>query len=272
MLRTNAWKRWTPSLPTRTWSTTQTEVDRSPGPTKGGACLVGWRIDLGTPRLADLYRISPRHDGSFFCLFAVSTSHADPSTVPHDEESSSSAKETDDCGTSERLTDPPMTWISSTEEGTWMSVDVHDNLIVFDLLGDIWTIPLSGGQATQLTSGPAWDSEPRFSPDGAQIAFVSDGDGNEQLWIMNSDGTEAKAFTQEPTARVTDPVWDPNGSWLIGRRRTVDTRSIGVTELWQYHLDGGAGFALTSKECASPCRGVHNQWDSHLVLFSQRSL
>lgn len=131
-------------------------------------------------------------------------------------------------------------------EGTWMSLSAHDDTLVFDLLGDLWTLPLSGGEARRLSSGPAWDSEPRWSPDGQWIAFVSDRGGNEQLWRMKADGSEATQVTHEEEARVTDPVWDPAGDYLIGRRRTVDTRSIGVTELWQYHLDGGKGFALTS--------------------------
>jgi imidazolonepropionase-like amidohydrolase/Tol biopolymer transport system component len=155
-----------------------------------------------------------------------------------------------------------------TNEGTWMSVSVHANTVVFDLLGDIWSIPLSGGDATQLTDGPAWDSEPRFSPDGTRIAFVSDGGGNEQLWLMEADGSDAKAFTKEKNARVTDPVWDPDGPWMIGRRRTVDTRSIGVTELWQYHLDGGDGFALTSKD-DHPHAG-ESTTDGERIWFSSR--
>ena len=84
-----------------------------------------------------------------------------------------------------------------TNEGTWMSVSVHGESVIFDLLGDLWTLPLTGGDARRLTEGAAWDSEPRFSPDGQRIAYVSDAGGNEQLWIMNSDGTEAKQFTNE---------------------------------------------------------------------------
>ena len=135
-----------------------------------------------------------------------------------------------------------------TQEGTWMSVSVHGDRLIFDLLGDVWTLPIAGGQATRLTSGAAWDSEPRFSPDGTRIAYVSDADGNEQIWTMNADGTNRTPLTSETTARVTDPVWDPNGPWILARRRTIDTRSIGVTEVWQYHPDGGNGVALTSKD------------------------
>ena len=164
---------------------------------------------------------------------------------------------------------PVHTATIDTTEGTWMSVTVHGQTVVFDLLGDLWSIPLAGGEATRLTSGAAWDSEPRFSPDGSQLAFVSDGGGNEQLWIMDADGSDARQVTDEEQARVTDPVWDPDGPWLLGRRRTVDTRSIGVTELWQYHLDGGPGFALTSKD-AHPHAGEMTTGGRHL-WFSSRA-
>lgn len=200
----------------------------------------------------------------FFCMFAISISLADEATTgtASPDESSAEWDIRDAYG-------PTHDVEISTSEGTWMSIDVHDNLIVFDLLGDIWSLPLSGGQATQLTHGPAWDSEPRFSPDGQKIAFVSDGDGNEQLWTMNADGSDASVFTSEQTARVTDPVWDPNGPWLIGRRRTVDTRSIGVTELWQYHLDGGEGFPLTSKD-DHPHAGESTTSGTHIWFSSRR--
>src|SRR5262245_33272888 len=60
-------------------------------------------------------------------------------------------------------------------EGTWMSVDVSPDgqTLVIDLLGDIYSLPIAGGAATALTSGPAWDSQPRYSPDGKTIAFTS---------------------------------------------------------------------------------------------------
>ena len=62
------------------------------------------------------------------------------------------------------------------EEGTWISLDVSPDgeSIAFDLLGDIFLLPIAGGEAIPLTSGPAWDMQPRFSPDGARIAFTSD--------------------------------------------------------------------------------------------------
>ncbi|HVM22628.1 MAG TPA: amidohydrolase, partial [Sphingomicrobium sp.] len=73
-----------------------------------------------------------------------------------------------------------------TSSGTWMTVDVSPDgrEIVFDLLGDIYVMPISGGQARPLTSGHAWDMQPRFSPSGTEIAFTSDRGGGDNIWIM----------------------------------------------------------------------------------------
>src|SRR5437899_1317898 len=63
-----------------------------------------------------------------------------------------------------------------TDEGTWISVDVSPdaNKVVFDLLGDIYLMPISGGSATLLAGGPAYESQPRFNPKGDKISFTSD--------------------------------------------------------------------------------------------------
>jgi len=153
-------------------------------------------------------------------------------------------------------------------EGTWMSVDAHGGTLVFDLLGDIWTLPAAGGAATRLTDDAAWDSEPRWSPDGRTLAFASDRDGNEQIWLMDADGSDLRKLTDESEARVTDPVWDTDGQRLIVRRRTVDTRSIGVTELWQVDLEGGKGQRLTSLD-EHPHAGETTVAGRHLYFSSR---
>jgi dipeptidyl aminopeptidase/acylaminoacyl peptidase len=158
-----------------------------------------------------------------------------------------------------------------TTTGTWMSVDVHHGVVILDLLGDLWTLPIAGGDARRLTSGVSWDAQPRWSPDGTHIVFVSDRGGNENLWIMDADGTNARALTTESDARVTSPVWDPSGQWIVARRRTVDTRSIGVTELWQWHIDGGKGFRLTSLDAHPHAGEVTFSADGRWLYFSSRS-
>jgi dipeptidyl aminopeptidase/acylaminoacyl peptidase len=84
----------------------------------------------------------------------------------------------------------------TTDEGTWMSIDMSPDgkQIVFDLLGDLNLIPSTGGDAKRLTSGPAWDCQPRFSPNGKQIAFISDRNGSDNLWLINVDGSQLGAY------------------------------------------------------------------------------
>ncbi|WP_332911026.1 hypothetical protein [Algoriphagus boritolerans] len=75
----------------------------------------------------------------------------------------------------------------NTKEGTWMSVDVSPDgkTIAFDLMGDIYSIPFEGGKATPITTGIAYETHPRFSPDGERILFTSDRAGNDNLWYID---------------------------------------------------------------------------------------
>lgn len=136
-----------------------------------------------------------------------------------------------------------------TDEGTWMTVDVSPDgrTIVFDLLGDIYVMPITGGEATRLTSGPAYDVQPRFSPDGKRIAFTSDRDGLDNLWVMDADGSNPRQITKERERQVFDPVWTPEGDYLIGRKHYRNTRSLGSGEMWLYHVGGGNGLQLTKR-------------------------
>ena len=79
---------------------------------------------------------------------------------------------------------PTRTLTFTTRQGHWMSVDVSPDgrTLVFDLLGDIYTMPITGGKATALTRGMGFDAQPRFSPDGKKIVYVSDRDGGYNLF------------------------------------------------------------------------------------------
>jgi tricorn protease len=67
--------------------------------------------------------------------------------------------------------------------------------LAFDHLGDIWTVPTSGGVARPLTRHPAKDTEPKFSPDGREIAFISDRDGSRQVYVMPASGGTPRQVT-----------------------------------------------------------------------------
>ncbi len=134
-----------------------------------------------------------------------------------------------------------------TDEGTWLHLDVHPDgqRIVFSLLGDLYLLPIAGGDAERITSGPAYDVQPRFSPDGRQIAFASDRSGIENLWVCGLDGAGARALTHEKEVTVSAPAWSPDGSYVVGRKRITDTSSVASVELWLWHAQGGQGVQLT---------------------------
>jgi Tol biopolymer transport system component len=160
----------------------------------------------------------------------------------------------------------------SVEEGTWLGVDVSPDgqSVLFDLLGDIYEVALAGGSAHALTSGAAWDTDAHYAADGLSIAFTSDGAGNENLWWMKRDGTEARALTAEKVDRYTDPVWAPEAGWFLGRRRSTDTRSIGVQELWMFHEQGGAGARITDKGVDPHAGEAAFSPDGRFIWYSTR--
>ena len=142
-----------------------------------------------------------------------------------------------------------------TDEGTWMNLDVSRDgkTIVFELLGDIYTVPVTGGDATLLAGGRAWDRQPRFSPDGQWIAYASDKDGTSNLWIMRADGSDAKQLTKEAFSVVSQPVWAPDGRYILVRKQVDNLMTFYSTELWLVHRDGGSGMKLTeSTKYANP--------------------
>ncbi len=142
----------------------------------------------------------------------------------------------------------PAVWADiDVDEGTWMSVDVSPDgsTIVFDLLGDLYTMPIGGGAAKAITSGMSWDMQPRFAPDGKSIAFISDRSGSDNLWIMAPDGSDPKQVTKE--TEIASPAWTPDGQFIAVRKHFTTQRSIGAGEIWLYHRTGSAGLQMTKR-------------------------
>jgi Tol biopolymer transport system component/imidazolonepropionase-like amidohydrolase len=128
----------------------------------------------------------------------------------------------------------------TTDEGTWMSLDVSPDgkMIVFDLLGDIYTVPMTGGSATRLTSGSGFDGQPRFAPDGKSIVFVSDRSGSENMYLIDPDGQHLRPLTRGPNQAYVSPEFTPDGQYIVVSRSN---------DLWLYHKDGGSGLRLTGQ-------------------------
>ena len=158
-------------------------------------------------------------------------------------------------------------------EGTWMNLDVSPagDSLVFDLLGDLYVLPLSGGEARRLTHGPALDIQPRYSPDGRHIAFTSDRAGGDNLWIMPADSGDAWQVTKESFRLVNGPAWTPDGEYLLGRKHFTSTRSLGAGEVWLYHRSGGSGLQLTKRKNDQQDQGndIAVSPDGRYVYFSE---
>jgi imidazolonepropionase-like amidohydrolase/Tol biopolymer transport system component len=136
-----------------------------------------------------------------------------------------------------------------TSSGTWMSLDVSPDgrTIAFDLLGDIYLLPMEGGEARAIDSGHAWSMQPRFSPDGSEIAYTSDAGGGDNIWIMGIDGSEKRQLTKEDFRLLNNPAWSPNGDYVAARKHFTTTRSLGTGEIWLYHRNGGAGIPVVER-------------------------
>lgn len=127
-----------------------------------------------------------------------------------------------------------------------MSLDVSPDgrTIVFDLLGDLYTLPITGGEATRITEGPAFDSQPRYSPDGKTIVYTSDGTGAENLWLVDATGGHPRALTRDEGSQFISPAWTPDGNYIA-----VSKSSAGIGgstyDLYFYNRNGGTGIKLT---------------------------
>ena len=99
------------------------------------------------------------------------------------------------------------------------AVDVSPDgkTIIFDLLGDLYTMPIEGGTATRIMGGLSFESQPAWSPDGKTIAFLSDRTGVENLWIANADGSNPRAVSKD--GRTNDRPADHGVAGVDAGRR-----------------------------------------------------
>src|SRR5262245_5461231 len=132
----------------------------------------------------------------------------------------------------------------TTDEATWLSLDLAPDgkSMLLEIAGDLYTLPIEGGEARAVLTGPAFESQPRFSPDGKWIAFLSDRSGAENVWIARPDGADAKKLSDDKDCEFASPTWSADGRYVIVSRTNWGQSTY---ELWMYHVDGGAGVQLT---------------------------
>jgi Tol biopolymer transport system component len=132
----------------------------------------------------------------------------------------------------------------TTDEGSWLSLDITPDgeTIIFDLLGDLYALPISGGQATRITSGLGFDSQPVVSPDGEWLAFISDRSGSNNLWVAKPDGSDARKLSSDKQWGSISPAWTPDSKYIVVTRRNIKN------EFMMFHIGGGAGVKLSGAE------------------------
>ena len=150
------------------------------------------------------------------------------------------------------VSEPPGEWQTitiDTREVSWSDVDVSPDgrHLVFHMLGDIYRVSIDGGEAEALTNGIEWNFQPRFSPDGRRIAFISDRDGAENIWIMDADGGNPTQVSKEREHLLHNPAWSPDGDYIAARKNYVSRRSIPAGAIWLYHRGGGGGVELVER-------------------------
>ncbi len=165
----------------------------------------------------------------------------------------------------------------TTDEATWLSLTLTPDgqTIIFELLGDLYSLPITGGEAKPVTTGLAFDSQPSVSPDGKRIAFVSDRDGSENLWICNLDGSDAKQLSKDAQGDFESPSWTPDGDYVLVSRKPNN----GNHEIWMYNIQGGSGVQVTksSPTATTPPQqrfralGVVASFDGKYFYFARRT-
>ncbi|MEP6691470.1 MAG: amidohydrolase family protein [Gemmatimonadaceae bacterium] len=152
-------------------------------------------------------------------------------------------------------------------QGTWIALDVSPDgkTIVFDLLGDLYTMPITGGRAAHLTTGLAYDAQPRFSPDGKRIVFVSDRSGGQNLWIASLDGTGVRQLTKGNDWLYISPVWSPDGKYIVVSR----AQNRLAAKPWVYAVDGGTGTPIMAEPTQFKILGAAFGPDPRYIWFAQ---
>ena len=155
----------------------------------------------------------------------------------------------------------------TTNEGTWTSLAVSPDgkTILFDLMGDIYSIPMEGGNATAITKGMAYDNHPSFSPDGKRILFLSDRSGAENIWYIDLEKKDTVALTEEQNNNYPGAVYTPDGNYIVytkGRRNT---------KLYMMHKNGGAGTNLIDAPATLKTIDPAVSADGRYIYYSARN-
>ncbi|HUP89489.1 MAG TPA: hypothetical protein VM100_09065, partial [Longimicrobiales bacterium] len=159
----------------------------------------------------------------------------------------------------------------TAKQGTWISLDVSPDgkSIVFDLLGDIYEMPMAGGKAKRLTSGMAFDGQPRYSPDGKKIVFISDKSGGDNVFTMSVDMRDTTQITQGNGNLYTSPDWSPEGDYIVVSRAAGPLG--GAAKLSVINVESRGAMAVGRPSPTAKQLGATYSPDGRFLYYSQRN-
>lgn len=169
--------------------------------------------------------------------------------------------------TKELPLEPERNFKINTSEATWISLDLSPDgkHIVFDILGDLYQMPITGGKAEALSSGMPYDVHPRYSPDGKTLVFISDQSGADNVWTLNLESKERKQLTKDDNQNYFSADWSNDGEYIVAAK---GRRNI---KLHLYHKDGGSGAQLIEKPSNLKTIDPAFSADGKLIYYSMRS-
>jgi Tol biopolymer transport system component len=155
----------------------------------------------------------------------------------------------------------------SSKEGSWMSLDISPDgqTLVFDLMGDLYTVPVTGGKATAITKGLAYDVHPRYSPDGKKILFISDRSGADNVWYIDLEKKDTIQVTKDENQYFPSACWTPDGEYIVyakGRRNI---------KLYMANRKRGVGVQLIDAPANLKAIDPAVSADGRYIYFSKRN-
>ena len=112
-----------------------------------------------------------------------------------------------------------------------------------------------------------YDVQPRFSPDGKRVVFVSDRSGGENLWLLSLDKKDTLQVTKGASDLYVSPEWSPDGQYIVASK---SGSLFGAAKLWMYNVDGGTGIALITQPPPLKTLGAAFGPNARYVYYAQR--
>jgi Tol biopolymer transport system component len=168
--------------------------------------------------------------------------------------------------TKELPLEPARKFKIKTQEATWLSLDLSPDGkdLVFDILGDLYRMPISGGKAEALSQGMPYDVHPRYSPDGESLVFISDQSGSDNVWILNLENKERRQLTKDENQNYFSADWSNDGEYIVAAK---GRRNI---KLHLYNHQGGSGAQLIEKPAGLKSIDPAFSANGKSIYFSKR--